>query len=1052
MDNVVKNTFSGGLLTDYNKLVTPNTFMTNCLNGTNITFDGNELVLQNDSGNVVLKYTDKDQKQQIVKLKDGYIPVGIKEYNGILYIVSVDNKGNGEIGSYPSPDKELNLKASFESENLNFPNPISVPLKFIINYPEDRKFEEFTDKENILRVCDFGEITIDEELASHLNNNIDTGELQPTFIQDCAKTYTAYAKLQQNGKLTDVSELLLNNLKLDESDGVKVVKQKYSIPSSYYGSCIINFERSYPYNLVLTSFPELIENGSKIKFNIKFSALYDGEQCPDGFKFGPEHIQSGYKYNNEIITNLRSILFYRDNTVILEAIPYFESHGDINTTYLTKDDNSVIHTYFQLRCNDTYSIYCELEVIQPINLNIFCTDVKIVSNFEGDFCGKEQVAQLTKTISINGELTGLFTLDSFVYTQLNGNYIVNSIIFVDRPKYNYTVYLDILPFGDTDVITIELENKIQKTEEPSVVTYTINELSIPYTKNKYNLVRIYAVSDQGDVEEIDSQYLIQFDQENNNYYTNFKKDIDSSGRTITQILTEINKPTQEYSSAPKFLIDNVLVDAIDQYCIIKDENYEYPPNAPTKLNYTKRITFEAGRQLSDIKIDNYNTILPDIFISKQSGKYTSIVNGEPMTKYIGKLSIENTPTAEFITNDDNTSYFIKTIIRNENISGENFIIDDYAKKTFDFMINVEQTLNWSKIMLPESFKLYCSFNEYKEQSGNFKYENRSDNDTTLFNSVFGVEGNESLPTIVNITDNKSTSGAINSTFQIVLSKTAPEIGANINNYTLFDFNTLQGGYLFIANSDDNKVILQDINYNYKIYRNKYNSDAKIQTVWACSLSDTENILKISNIKTQNVFTNINEEHSEDLLVEQAEIAANTLYPNNEELKNDSVQSFLKNTAEYSINVPEDNNIYYNANELSDGFLVNIDSNYFLVKKDELSVIIYSKNSENSENQIKYISKKDVLNEDGVTPHDHVPFGNTGLYINTKTCTPQKCWLVSTKNTNTIPSPIDPNPIIPIETSSDTLDLGTTNSGIETTNTPVIASYIQIELYQRPEIV
>ena len=49
MDKVAKNTFSGGILTDYNNLVTPNTFMTNCLNGTNITFNGNELVLQNDS-------------------------------------------------------------------------------------------------------------------------------------------------------------------------------------------------------------------------------------------------------------------------------------------------------------------------------------------------------------------------------------------------------------------------------------------------------------------------------------------------------------------------------------------------------------------------------------------------------------------------------------------------------------------------------------------------------------------------------------------------------------------------------------------------------------------------------------------------------------------------------------------------------------------------------------------------------------------------------------------------------------------------------------------
>ena len=44
------NTFDGGLIMDLNPIVTPNNVLTNALNATSITFDGNEFVLQNDMG------------------------------------------------------------------------------------------------------------------------------------------------------------------------------------------------------------------------------------------------------------------------------------------------------------------------------------------------------------------------------------------------------------------------------------------------------------------------------------------------------------------------------------------------------------------------------------------------------------------------------------------------------------------------------------------------------------------------------------------------------------------------------------------------------------------------------------------------------------------------------------------------------------------------------------------------------------------------------------------------------------------------------------------
>lgn len=89
------NTFSDGLIQDLNPINTPDTVLTDNLNGTFITYDGNEHVLQNDRGNYELKNC---------KLKPNYIPVGVKEYGDTIYIVSYNPiDGSTEIGSYPSP-------------------------------------------------------------------------------------------------------------------------------------------------------------------------------------------------------------------------------------------------------------------------------------------------------------------------------------------------------------------------------------------------------------------------------------------------------------------------------------------------------------------------------------------------------------------------------------------------------------------------------------------------------------------------------------------------------------------------------------------------------------------------------------------------------------------------------------------------------------------------------------------------------------------------------------------------------------------------------------
>lgn len=93
------NTFSEGLVMDLNPLTTPSTVMTSCLNGTIITYNGNEFILQNDMGN---------GRVETAYLPAGYVPIGIKEHGGIIYVASYNPLTNkGQIGSFPSPERNI---------------------------------------------------------------------------------------------------------------------------------------------------------------------------------------------------------------------------------------------------------------------------------------------------------------------------------------------------------------------------------------------------------------------------------------------------------------------------------------------------------------------------------------------------------------------------------------------------------------------------------------------------------------------------------------------------------------------------------------------------------------------------------------------------------------------------------------------------------------------------------------------------------------------------------------------------------------------------------
>lgn len=93
------NKFTKGLVMDFSPENTKNDTLTHALNATLLTFNGNELSLQNDMGNA---------RVETAYLPEGYIPVGTCEYGGIIYIVSYNPlEDKSQIGCFPSPERNV---------------------------------------------------------------------------------------------------------------------------------------------------------------------------------------------------------------------------------------------------------------------------------------------------------------------------------------------------------------------------------------------------------------------------------------------------------------------------------------------------------------------------------------------------------------------------------------------------------------------------------------------------------------------------------------------------------------------------------------------------------------------------------------------------------------------------------------------------------------------------------------------------------------------------------------------------------------------------------
>lgn len=152
-----------------------------------LTFNGNENILQNDMGNAQVM----DAKTgNMIGLSDGFVPVGIKEHGGVIYIASYNPKTQeGELGSIPSPRISYSLQDTYDQKlntqltNVNTED-IIIDNKILQNYiPVDDK--------TLFRVGDQFMIELD---LSFLENWITGEQLLTSKSKKGLYTLSLYSK------------------------------------------------------------------------------------------------------------------------------------------------------------------------------------------------------------------------------------------------------------------------------------------------------------------------------------------------------------------------------------------------------------------------------------------------------------------------------------------------------------------------------------------------------------------------------------------------------------------------------------------------------------------------------------------------------------------------------------------------------------------------------------------------------------------------------------------------------------------------------------------
>lgn len=429
------NQFLKGLNLDTNPIAMSNQQLSYALNATLITKNGNEMVLQNDMGN---------GRVESANLPAGYVPVGIKEHGGIVYVASYNPLTNqSQIGSFPSPERNISKKEESDADiifgyfSINDVIPqltMKVQLTPNVMRPGDKfsvDMANYSQLESLLKHIDNGSMTLNVAVLNssgglvkleYMNDLDASGVVKYEYVFD--KPYYSYIRYYQN--------------RYNEEE-IKFNVYKSKIIGELYLTLELNVPSVIPYEV--TAFSYIVENVPINKRKPGKSGYFD------------VYLPRPYELNGESVNqDLKFISKYKikSNLEIYECTTN-EATGDVNELIAWNDEEvefaagTTVRVYFTQEDIDT-------ENIKTLEITPYFDDPLDIEGAELSNSG--WLPMLTKKISVNPAKvgTGEVYLSEFrYYINILDEYMSLDYAFesyLRKNEYVTDIKLKLLPYED----------------------------------------------------------------------------------------------------------------------------------------------------------------------------------------------------------------------------------------------------------------------------------------------------------------------------------------------------------------------------------------------------------------------------------------------------------------------------------------------------------------------------------------------------------------------------------------------------------------------------
>lgn len=445
-----QNTFNEGMVLDNHPLMTPNTVLTDALNATLVTMNGNEMVLQNDMGNA---------RVENAKLPPGYIPIGMKEYGGIIYIACYNPLTNkGQIGCFPSPQRQKTATQISEiTPTFKFPD---------VTYIKEENGEEWYKINSLLTKCEifpkgtiirsgdkfsvglpiasmFGTDNIDSTGEHYISNydNVENGLVKTPMN----RMYTfGVATLDNNGQLRDITNQLKRYKRGQQIQFSNIDSNLYKFNCGYWQNEMFTEDKD---GLVSSELMDQTSVQSKLNtYNSKLFgrlflyAKYNTVQSIEVSVIGYKKLDDNNTINNPIYTG------YTDTDYSDVELPLIQNQKELQI-----DSNILLLIYvnYKYNCPDGSKTLNSKNLVDPLE------------GYEYYFDKNDQ--SIIRGIQFIINKNSIYNLPFSIPNDYNKNYNLG---------YGYPLYdkiTNIYSFSQVYALPLNTTNKISWTAYP--VTY-----------------------------------------------------------------------------------------------------------------------------------------------------------------------------------------------------------------------------------------------------------------------------------------------------------------------------------------------------------------------------------------------------------------------------------------------------------------------------------------------------------------------------------------------------------------------------------------------------